>query len=428
MMYSFTREPKPAQEPSAAGKALSGRSMRGESGGSLSAIGDARRVPPAAAASEGGGRSGHDFGRIAVLHDAPLPLQAKLTVSAPGDRFEREADRMADAVMAGGDGPREPLRPISRAVQPKFYRKELSPEDMVDSMPPAEAGLEDSEGEIQRSAAGEAGPLTSGFEQRLQRQASGGGDALPAGTRDFMETRFGYDFSSVRIHHDRGANEVSQQVGARAFTLGNDIFFGRAEYRPESRDGQHLLAHELTHVVQQGEGRIARQIQRQTSCSSYAGYDTKADLKTYNCAGLALRTYLFTAPPSAVYSEISSHFLAASTPFGGSCGPGDVKFWLWEYDLHIEDSKGNVLAPPSPDFHIVGGRTDASGGDPVDVYSKNGRRQVYGPGTGPGFKPPARAPALSNDPAETPITHKGAPVYKVRSNFTEAITCAECHP
>ena len=101
---------------------------------------------------------------------------------------------------------------------------------------------------------------------------------------------------------------------------------------------------------------------------------------------------------------------------------------MWEYDMHFENDLGTVIRAASPDFHIVAGRTDLTGADPTDVYSKNGHRKVYGPGTGPGFKPAARERSTSNDPSETPSTYMGRPVFKVRSNMTESITCAGCYP
>jgi hypothetical protein len=124
-----------------------------------------------------------------------------------------------------------------------------------------------------------------------------------------------------------------------------------------------------------------------------------------------------------------ANLIAPHTPSGGTCGAGKVKFWLWEYDIHTEDDQGNVVDPTWQDFHIVAGRVDALGNDPTDVYTKNGRRPVYGPGIGPGFRPPARDRATTNTPSEQPITTpQGRPVFKVRSNMTESISCADCHP
>jgi hypothetical protein len=71
-------------------------------------------------------------------------------------------------------------------------------------------------------------------------------------TRVFFESRFGHDFSRVRIHADSLAASAARSVCAKAFTLGSDVVFGAGRYEPASEAGQHLLAHELAHVVQQG--------------------------------------------------------------------------------------------------------------------------------------------------------------------------------
>jgi hypothetical protein len=81
--------------------------------------------------------------------------------------------------------------------------------------------------------------------------ASGGGRPLPPATRAFFESRFGHGFSGVRVHDGPRAVRLSRALEARAFTLDRDVFFGASEYRPESAGGRRLLAHELTHVVQQ---------------------------------------------------------------------------------------------------------------------------------------------------------------------------------
>jgi len=79
-----------------------------------------------------------------------------------------------------------------------------------------------------------------------------GGAPLPASVRSYMEPRFGADFGHVRVHHDRPAAEHSAQLGAHAFTVGNHVFFGDGKYQPESDGGRELIAHELTHTIQQG--------------------------------------------------------------------------------------------------------------------------------------------------------------------------------
>jgi hypothetical protein len=86
--------------------------------------------------------------------------------------------------------------------------------------------------------------------------SKGGGTPIPEPTRDFMESRFGTDFSAVRIHDDHIASDLSSALSAQAFTVGNDIYFNKGKYAPETTAGKQLLAHELTHTVQQGSQKM----------------------------------------------------------------------------------------------------------------------------------------------------------------------------
>jgi hypothetical protein len=78
-----------------------------------------------------------------------------------------------------------------------------------------------------------------------------GGQPLSQSLRNFFEPRFGYDFSQVRVHTDAQAAESARTLSARALTVGHDVVFGAGQYAPETTAGQRLLAHELTHAVQQ---------------------------------------------------------------------------------------------------------------------------------------------------------------------------------
>jgi hypothetical protein len=163
-------------------------------------------------------------------------LQASLTVSHPDDPFEREADQVAHQILAVPAV--DQTLSSSAAAQPVPTRH----------VPRVSTLSSD------RSAHAEVGGQ---FEQRLDA-ARGSGGALPSITRSFMEARFGADFGSVRVHADDRANQLARSIDARAFTQGQDIYFAQGEYRPSSAAGQHLIAHELTHVVQQGSGGPAR--------------------------------------------------------------------------------------------------------------------------------------------------------------------------
>lgn len=105
---------------------------------------------------------------------------------------------------------------------------------------------------IQAKAQGPLGEATSGLSARIHA-LKGGGQALPEDVRSFFEPRFGHDFSQVQVHTDTRAAETASAVNARAYTLGRDMVFGRGQYAPETSAGRRLLAHELTHVVQQSQ-------------------------------------------------------------------------------------------------------------------------------------------------------------------------------
>ena len=160
-------------------------------------------------------------------------------------------------------------------------------------------------------------------------------------------------------------------------------------------------------------------------CPAYASVDNSKDVESYNCAGLAHRTYTYMGNVTTVKSRLAG---GQSISCSSNCSRCQVKHWLWEYDIHLEDADGNTIsAQSSRDFHTVAGRCDENGNNPTSVYSKNGARPLEGPGTGPSFKPPAKNQATSNDRHATPATDgRGRPIYKVRSNMVETCYCLPC--
>ena len=216
------------------------------------------------------------------------------------------------------------------------------------------AQLKPVSGAVPGTTAGPTAP--SGLAASLDRASRGGGRPLSPDTRRFMEARFGHDFGTVRIHADRIAGDLAHEVRARAFTTGNRIFFAPGEFQPNRTSGKRLLAHELTHVVQQrnsaGRG-MHQQLQRVGSgclnCRPYCSYNSSADLASYNCAGLAHRSYDYKrlATTKALLAR------GDSVACGTSCDHvGIVKHWLWEFDSRIEDSGGKVL-PQEVDGELV---------------------------------------------------------------------------
>lgn len=107
------------------------------------------------------------------------------------------------------------------------------------------------EKEVQQKSKGEVNSESTGTEQKLS-SSKGGGNAMSGATLNEMNHSFGTDFSGVRIHTDSSAVQMNKDLGAKAFTNGSDVYFNEGQYSPKSNEGKHLLAHELTHTVQQG--------------------------------------------------------------------------------------------------------------------------------------------------------------------------------
>lgn len=105
---------------------------------------------------------------------------------------------------------------------------------------------------VQRVVSESGGEKTQEPKPAAESHSHGGAQSLDAGTRSQMESAFGENFGDVRVHTGKGAGDASKELGARAFTRGRDIYFNEGEYNPSTREGKELLAHELTHVVQQG--------------------------------------------------------------------------------------------------------------------------------------------------------------------------------
>jgi hypothetical protein len=191
---------------------------------------------------------------------APLN-QAKLVVGPAGDAYEQEADRVAATVI---DSLRR--RPVSLEQYEDDAADGSNPTTAVGRIrargtsSPQRAAPAAELGRISRiqanSAAAtigaEGGALDADTDSRI-RSALGGGRQLDQGVQRSMEGSFGADFGAVRVHDGAGANELTERIQAKAFTTGSDIFFRSGAYQPSTPAGQELLAHELTHVLQQGD-------------------------------------------------------------------------------------------------------------------------------------------------------------------------------
>jgi len=238
-------------------------------------------------------------------------FQAKLQISSPGDPFEQEADHVADKVMRmpepNAASPVQP-QPLSDSIQrvPLAVRDDDEDEEKVsrecdqcDDDTPVQRRSTDEEPEEEPQAAPIQRQTEDDEEEKVQTKLStvqracdhcedehvhreadtaqrgvstpvagninalkGRGNPLPATTRAFFEPRFGADFSNVRVHTDSHAADTAKSINARAFTVGPNIAFGAGQFAPETQPGKQILAHELTHVVQQGAATSSQQIHR----------------------------------------------------------------------------------------------------------------------------------------------------------------------
>lgn len=180
------------------------------------------------------------FGNQALAH----LIQAKLSISRPGDRYEHEADQVAEQVMRMPDPGAEQAAVSTHPSVSKLQR-------MCSS---CEAEEHDEDQHLQTKSVDGASRSTPDVEAAVKNLNSDG-HALPESTRTYFEPRFGYSFADVRVHADA---EAAAAVQARAFTLGRNIVFGSGEYAPDTTAGKQLLAHELTHVIQQGAAGSTR--------------------------------------------------------------------------------------------------------------------------------------------------------------------------
>jgi hypothetical protein len=192
----------------------------------------AKSAPPAQAPSKGVFRRKCGCSAMTTAHGvcaecAPSAPPTGLVIGASGDPLEREADRIADEVLA------PPTNTAVRSAVPGIRRAGVQPVH-TSAIAPASVG----------------------------RALADPGASLAPGLRQEMEQRFGHDFSKVRVHLDAGAAQSASEVQARAYTAGHDVVFAEGRFAPATEAGRRLIAHELTHVLQQSGNGTVRAIQR----------------------------------------------------------------------------------------------------------------------------------------------------------------------
>ena len=175
----------------------------------------------------------------------------RLPISSPRDPAELEAEAVARRVVAMQAPPAPaappPVAPAAGAAGVAHRSHNKSP-----SAPPARS--------------------TSPIEN------TGAGAPLPASVRSHMEPRFGADFGGVRLHTDHAAAQHSSALDAHAFTVGQHVYFGRDKFQPHSAGGKELIAHELTHTIQQGAAPQGHAVHRSVAVSQQASPSVQRSL------------------------------------------------------------------------------------------------------------------------------------------------------
>jgi|GEM_PF-1918398 len=190
------------------------------------------------------------------------PYQAKLTIGQPGDKYEQEADRVANRIV----------RQINTPPKQSNHQQSLQRQEIKE----------------RREKLGIQGRLAVGGREASQdlssaiNSARGRGQSLDAGLQQSMGQAMGADFSRVKIHTDAKSDQLNESIQAKAFTTGHDVFFRRGAYEPGSRGGQELIAHELTHVVQQNGNNI----QAKPDTSTIQRVSVKERIKFFESLGV----------------------------------------------------------------------------------------------------------------------------------------------
>ena len=220
---------------------------------------------------------GHQFGTMRVHQSTPPLLQAKLKINTPGDRFEREADDIANRIVQssdrsslnGSNSPVGSLAPNGSVNVPSIQRRSV--ETSSCQAPPIV-------GDVLRSP----------------------GQPLDPAIRNSMERRFGHDFSQIKIHTNAKAAESARAVNAHAYTVGNNIVFGSGAFDTQTTPGKRLLAHELTHTIQQRASNSRTNPTLARKDKSYGSATTKRPIRVRASDG---KLYVIPAGRKVGYTE-----------------------------------------------------------------------------------------------------------------------------
>ncbi len=178
------------------------------------------------------------------------PLQAKTDNKEEEKPVQKAGMEEEEPLQAKTDN-KEEEKPLQKAGMEEEEPLQAKADNKEEEKPVQKAGMEEEE-PLQAKAKGGGGVASNAVASKIG-QTKGGGNPLPKGTKRKMESAFGRDFRDVHIHTDTSSVEMNKELQAHAFTHGKDIYFNSGKFNPENTEGARLLAHELTHVVQQNE-------------------------------------------------------------------------------------------------------------------------------------------------------------------------------
>lgn len=311
-----------------------------------------------------------DLSQDRGVSPAQVPaVQCKLNIGPADDHYEQQADAVADQVMK---------MPATPAVQRKgdpennnavMHRKALS-------------------SFIQRKEGG-SGTAAGAAVSRQINASRGQGNTMDTLTASFMESRFGTDFSGVKIHTDQTAVGVSRELNAQAFTVGSDIYFNEGKYNPSSTEGKHLLAHELAHTVQQ-QGNADGNIQRMLACPLRLSSSdpVPAGFKPYygnpyffHCGFRGIledRRPTPDNPMNECFYDETGALVTESHPFAGCRGTPDYYDSQTETFNHFARDPGGVVQAGGPALLESIGHPVLSPLMDLTSYLERNIRQLYG--------------------------------------------------
>jgi hypothetical protein len=212
---------------------------------------------------------GFDFAKIGIV-------QPKLKVSQPGDEFEQEADRVAEQVMrmsTSDDFVGPMMTPKAEHIDRKCATCKMKKEEEKVA-----------QGTSRRPTSTTPLEATDEITHEHNYIRSSDGSSLDPDAKKFMESHFGYDFSNIRIHTGETSARSANSIGALAYTIGNNIVFDKDMYKPNTVEGRRLIAHELTHTVQQSHDQLLIQRAPNDSDKVTAGRDQLCDTFDFDTA------------------------------------------------------------------------------------------------------------------------------------------------